>query len=87
MKVEKYICDIKGCGQIRAGDRSLMVYSHSTPDAAGGHADEWQACADLCPKHLLDFAQYLIGLIEDKKVPAVLTEAYKKYGITDYEVR
>jgi MinD superfamily P-loop ATPase len=80
-KLEKYICDKKDCHKERAGCRSIMIYSHSTPDAGGGRAEEWQACADLCPEHLLDFTQRLIGLIEDKRLPKELKTVFQELNI------
>ncbi len=81
-KHEKYVCDVKGCNEPRAGDHSVMIYSHSTPDAAGGQSDEWQVCADLCPQHLLVFTQHLIGLIEDNRLPIPLKSIFDKLQIT-----
>ena len=75
-KIENYVCDSKNCKNLRAGDRSLMIFSHTTPDASGNGHETWRACADLCPKHLLQFTQYLIGLIEDKRIPKKLTDVY-----------
>jgi hypothetical protein len=80
-RVEQFFCDREGCKKFRAGERSLEIYSHSTPDGSGNGSDDWQACADLCPEHLLAFTQYLIGLIEDKKVPAKLKDVFEKFNV------
>lgn len=72
MKIERFRCDVEGCQQERAGDKSLYVYSHSTPDASGNGSEHWQAVFDLCARHLLDFSQALIYNVEDKKSPIKL---------------
>jgi len=85
-QITKYLCDKKDCKRERAGDGSLHIFSHSTPDASGNGYEHWQAAADLCPQHLLEFTRFLIGLIEDKKLPKQLKEVYEKMGIS-FELR
>jgi hypothetical protein len=80
-KIEKYLCDKKDCKRERAGDHSLQIYSHSTPDASGNGKDDWQANADLCGEHLLSFTQFLIGKIEDKRLPKQLSDLFEEFGI------
>lgn len=81
-QIVKYLCDKKDCKRERAGDRGLHIFSHSTPDASGNGSEQWQASADLCPQHLLEFTQFLIGLIEDKRLPKQLKDAYEKFNVS-----
>jgi len=81
-RIENYICDKKDCKRLRVGEGSLRIFSHSTPDASGNGYEHWQAKADLCPQHLLEFTQFLIGLIEDKRLPKQLKEAFEKFGVS-----
>lgn len=81
-QVIKYYCNKKGCRQERGGSRSLHIFSHSTPDASGNGSEHWQAVADFCPEHLLQFTQFLVGLIEDKRLPKNLKEVYEKFDVS-----
>lgn len=85
MKIEKHICDKRGCKKERAGGRSIQIFSHSTPDASGNGREYWQAKADLCEEHLRDLAQRLIGVIEDRKIPNPLKKIFDELDIA-YEV-
>ena len=81
-KIEKYLCDKFDCKRERAGDGSLQIFSHSTPDASGNGYEHWKATADLCPQHLLEFTRFLIGLIEDNRLPKQLKDVYEKFGVS-----
>jgi hypothetical protein len=81
-KIEKYLCDKIDCKRERAGDKGLHIFSHTTRDASGNGSEKWQAKADLCPQHLLEFTQFLIGLIEDNRLPKKLKDVYDKVGVS-----